>query len=106
MVLISIPPFLSVLDHRYFDLSRGFLKLFILGHAVGAVRRAKSMTQLFGFARRTAFICFFNTFNTFNRFSTKCCTKVFVHIAILSTFQQVIHKSINIKISQKISFQG
>nr|DAD84335.1 MAG TPA: hypothetical protein [Microviridae sp. ctjwa4] len=29
-----------------------------------------------------------------------------MHIATLSTFQQVIHKSINIKISQKISFQG
>nr|DAH90684.1 MAG TPA: hypothetical protein [Microviridae sp.] len=30
--------------------------------------------------------------------------KGFVHIATLSTFQQVFHKSINIKMNQKISF--
>lgn len=51
-------------------------------------------------------ILIFHAFNIFNRFSTKSCTNGFVHIATLSTIQQVIHKSINIKIKQKISFQG
>lgn len=50
-------------------------------------------------------ILVFHTFNTFNRFSTKSCTNGFVHIATLSTIQQVFNKSFNIKIIQKISFQ-
>ena len=50
------------------------------------------------FYRTSIVICFFNTFNTFNRFSTKCCTKVFVHIATLSTIQQVFNKVFNSEI--------
>ena len=42
----------------------GIFNSFLIGHALGAVRRAKSMTRLSGFARRTAF----NSFQHFQHF--------------------------------------